>query len=102
MLSTAGGFIEVAEVNPPLLPDMTHSHLEGKWQRILVTDNPFGQVRVSPYAYAARITHDAPSVRPTVVVSTRDRNILAIESEVRGALGQRRRLVPGGGGRHAP
>ena len=26
-------------------------------------------------------------MRPTVVVSTRDRNILAIESEVRGALG---------------
>ena len=52
-----------------------------------VTDNPFGQVRVSPYAYAARITHDSPNVRPTVVVSTRDRNILAIESEVRGALG---------------
>jgi 5,10-methylenetetrahydrofolate reductase len=87
MLSTAGGFLEVAEVNPPLLPDMTHRHLEGKWRHILVTDNPFGQVRVSPYAYAARITHDAPNVRPTVVVSTRDRNILAIESEVRGALG---------------
>ena len=89
MLSTAGGFLEVAEVNPPLLPDMTHRHLEGKWRHILVTDNPFGQVRVSPYAYAARITHDAPNVRPTVVVSTRDRNILAIESEVRGALGNR-------------
>ena len=28
-----------------------------------------------------------PDVRPTVVCSTRDRNILAIESEVRGALG---------------
>ena len=35
MLSTAGGFIEVAEVNPPLLPDMTHRHLEGKWRHIL-------------------------------------------------------------------
>jgi 5,10-methylenetetrahydrofolate reductase len=47
----------------------------------------FGRIRVSPYAFSARITHDAPDVRPTVVVSTRDRNILAIESEVRGALG---------------
>ena len=36
---------------------------------------------------AARITHDVEKVRPTVVCSTRDRNILAIESEVRGALG---------------
>ncbi len=52
-----------------------------------MTDNVFGKIRVSPYAFAARITHDAPSVAPTVVVSTRDRNILAIESEVRGALG---------------
>ncbi|HET8777721.1 MAG TPA: hypothetical protein VFN76_08680, partial [Candidatus Limnocylindria bacterium] len=38
------------------------------------------------YAFAARITHDVPDVRPTVVCSTRDRNILAIESEVRGAI----------------
>ena len=54
---------------------------------MLITDNPFKQVRVSPYAYAARITHDVDRVSPTVVCSTRDRNILAIESEVRGAIG---------------
>jgi 5,10-methylenetetrahydrofolate reductase len=54
---------------------------------VLISDNPFKQVRVSPYAFAARITHDVPGVHPTVVCSTRDRNILAIESEVRGALG---------------
>lgn len=54
-----------------------------------MTDNVFGRIRVSPYASAARITHDTPSVAPTIVVSTRDRNILAIESEVRGALGNR-------------
>ena len=77
----------MVEVNPPLLPDMTHRELRGRWQHVLITDNPFKQVRVSPYAYAARITHDVPEVRPTVVCSTRDRNILAIESEVRGALG---------------
>lgn len=80
-------FSVVAEVNPPELPTMTHLELEGCWDRVLVTDNPFGTIRVSPYAYAARITHDVPSVKPTVVVSTRDRNIRAIESEVRGALG---------------
>jgi 5,10-methylenetetrahydrofolate reductase len=77
----------MVEINPPLLPGMLHSRLEGRWQRVLITDNPFKQVRVSPYAFAARITHDIPGVRPTVVCSTRDRNILAIESEVRGALG---------------
>lgn len=86
MLSAAGGWTEIVEVNPPRLPSMTHRRLRGRWQHVLITDNPFKQVRLSPYAYAARITHDVPDVRPTVVCSTRDRNILAIESEVRGAI----------------
>lgn len=87
MLTKADQFLAVAEVNPPDLPDSSHLLLDGAWDRVLITDNVFGKVRVSPYAFAARITHDVPSVSPTVVVSTRDRNILAIESEVRGALG---------------
>ncbi len=87
MLSAPAGWVEMVEVNPPRLPDMTHRELTGRWQHVLITDNPFKQVRVSPYAFAARITHDVPDVIPTVVCSTRDRNILAIESEVRGALG---------------
>ncbi len=87
MLGEPVEFACVAEINPPELPTMTHLLLEGSWDRVLVTDNVFGKIRVSPYAFAARITHDVPSVAPTVVVSTRDRNILAIESEVRGALG---------------
>lgn len=76
----------IAEINPPELPSNTHLELAGRWNDVLITDNIFGKVRVSPYAYAARITHDLPDIKPTVVVSTRDRNILAIESEVRGAL----------------
>jgi len=76
----------MVEINPPRLPSMTHLDLRDSWREVLITDNPFKQVRVSPYAFAARITHDVPDVRPTVVCSTRDRNILAIESEVRGAL----------------
>jgi len=87
VLAAPAGWVEMVEVNPPLLPDMTHRALEGRWDHVLITDNPFKQVRVSPYAYAARITHDDDRVRPTVVCSTRDRNILAIESEVRGAIG---------------
>ena len=87
MLSERGRWVEMVEVNPPLLPSMTHRLLEGRWREVLITDNPFKQVRVSPYAFAARITHDLSDVRPTVVCSTRDRNILAIESEVRGAIG---------------
>jgi methionine synthase / methylenetetrahydrofolate reductase(NADPH) len=86
MLSEAGTWIEMVEVNPPRLPSMTHLELRGRWRNVLITDNPFKQVRLSPYAFAARITHDVPEITPTVVCSTRDRNILAIESEVRGAI----------------
>lgn len=81
------GWRIIVEVNPPPLPDMSHLLLDSAWSHVLITDNVFGKIKLSPYAYAARITHDVPSVHPTVVVSTRDRNILAIESEVRGALG---------------
>jgi 5,10-methylenetetrahydrofolate reductase len=87
MLTDADGWVHIAEVNPPQLPDLSHRELEDVWSNVLITDNVMGKIRVSPYAFAARITHDVPSVHPTVVVSTRDRNILAIESEVRGALG---------------
>lgn len=87
MLSCDTGWLRIAEVNPPELPNLSHRRLDGVFSHVLVTDNVFGRIRVSPYAYAARVTHDVPAVHPTVVVSTRDRNILAIESEVRGALG---------------
>lgn len=87
MLTRSDGWVRIAEVNPPELPDTRHRSLSPSWGHVLVTDNVFGRIRVSPYAFSARITHDTPDVQPTVVVSTRDRNILAIESEVRGALG---------------
>lgn len=87
MLIESAGWLRVAEINPPELPDLSHLDLAPAWSHVLVTDNVFGRIRVSPYAFSARITHDTPHVHPTVVVSTRDRNILAIESEVRGALG---------------
>jgi 5,10-methylenetetrahydrofolate reductase len=87
LLSEPSSWLRIAEVNPPELPDMSHRELAPSWRNVLVTDNVFGRIRVSPYAFSARITHDVPDVTPTVVVSTRDRNILAIESEVRGALG---------------
>jgi 5,10-methylenetetrahydrofolate reductase len=87
MLSDSEQWLRIAEVNPPELPSPRHKALSPAWSHVLVTDNVFGRIRVSPYAFSARITHDTPDVHPTVVVSTRDRNILAIESEVRGALG---------------
>lgn len=87
MLTANRDWRRIAEVNPPELPNNRHRALSPAWSHVLVTDNVFGRIRVSPYAFSARITHDTPDVHPTVVVSTRDRNILAIESEVRGALG---------------
>jgi len=86
LLTHSDKWLRIAEINPPELPDMRHKALYPAWQHVLVTDNVFGRIRVSPFAFSARITHDTPEVKPTVVVSTRDRNILAIESEVRGAL----------------
>jgi 5,10-methylenetetrahydrofolate reductase len=86
MLNGHDHFTLTAEVNPPELPGTDHLGLQGTWEHVLVTDNVFGKIRVSPYAYGARLTHDLPGCDPTVVVSTRDRNILAIESEVRGAI----------------
>lgn len=85
MLTDSTSWLRIAEVNPPELPDMRHRSLYPAWSHVLVTDNVFGRIRLSPYAFSARITHDVPELHPTVVVSTRDRNILAIESEVRGA-----------------
>jgi len=87
LLTGNSRWVRIAEVNPPDLPNMSHLRLDGAWSHVMVTDNVFGRIRVSPYAFAASLTHDVPEVHPTVVVSTRDRNILAIESEVRGALG---------------
>lgn len=86
MLTRETGWLRIAEVNPPEMPEARHHDLFPAWRNVLVTDNVFGRIRLSPYAFSARITHDVPHVHPTVVVSTRDRNILAIESEVRGAL----------------
>ena len=86
-LAERGEWARIPEINPPGMADGSHLLLENVWKNVLVTDNIFGKIRLSPYAFAARITHDVPTVSPTVVVSTRDRNILAIESEVRGALG---------------
>lgn len=87
MLRSSRDWTRIAEVNPPELPNERHRALSPAWTHVMVTDNVFGRIRVSPFAFSARITHDVPAVHPTVVVSTRDRNILAIESEVRGALG---------------
>lgn len=89
LLKKFGTFRIIPEINPPVIQDDSSIHLSLKytnWNDVLVTDNPMGIIRVSPYAFAARITHDVPTLRPIVVTSTRDRNLLAIDSEIRGAV----------------
>ncbi len=49
--------IDLAEVNPPLLPSTEPHRLGGRRREVLITDNLFRQARVSPNGYAARITH---------------------------------------------
>ena len=63
MLSARGPWVEMVEINPPRLPGTTHLQLRGRWRDVLITDNPFKQVRVSPYAFAARITKPVASAR---------------------------------------
>ena len=85
MLTDPEGFRHIVEVNPPELPNMSHMLLEGAWSSVLVTDNVFGKIRVSPYAFAARITHDAGPQHPRYRVGGE------------GGARERRQVVPGGG-----
>lgn len=88
MLTDRSRFHVIPEINPPIIQDDSEIHraLNGRWDEVLITDNPMGIIRVSPYAFAARVTHDVPTLKPIVVTSTRDRNILAVDSEIRGAV----------------
>ena len=46
MLSEPSGWEEMVEINPPRLPGMLPGRLRDRWRRVLITDNPFKQVRV--------------------------------------------------------
>lgn len=74
------------EVNPPERPSLEIRPLARRWHEVFVTDNVFGTIRMSPYAFAGRLARDLPGVEPTVVVSCRDRSAEAILSEAVGAV----------------
>ncbi len=74
------------EVNPPERPTTEIRQLARRWHEVFVTDNVFGTIRMSPYAFAGRLARDLPGVEPTVVVSCRDRSAEAILSEAVGAV----------------
>src|SRR5215469_4381227 len=80
-----GTFSVTAEVNPPLDPDAepvrrTAATLKGLVAAANVTDNAAATVKVSPLAAATWMIEQG--VEPIMQVTTRDRNILALQSEL--------------------
>ena len=71
MLTKAEGWLRIAEIKPSRASQPPAPQPVSGLESCAVTDNVFGRIRVSPYAFSARITHDTPDVHPTVVVSTR-------------------------------
>src|SRR5215469_13677235 len=96
-----GTFSVTAEVNPPLDPDAepvrrTAATLKGLVAAANVTDNAAATVKVSPLAAATWMIEQG--VEPIMQVTTRDRNIMALQSELLGAsaLGVRNILALSG------
>ncbi|HEY4228760.1 MAG TPA: bifunctional homocysteine S-methyltransferase/methylenetetrahydrofolate reductase [Thermoanaerobaculia bacterium] len=91
-LSAGGGFVVTAEVEPPRGADCS-SAVEGA--RLLkasgvdavnVTDNPMARLRMSSIAVAALIQREV-GLDAVVQITTRDRNVLGLQSDLLGAAG---------------
>jgi len=87
-----GGFVVTAEVEPPRGADCS-SAVEGA--RLLkaggvdavnVTDNPMARLRMSSIAVAALIQREV-GLDAVVQITTRDRNVLGLQSDLLGAAG---------------
>jgi methylenetetrahydrofolate reductase (NADPH) len=97
----AGIFSVTAELNPPLDPvaepvRATAAALKGLVTAANVTDNPAATVKVTPLAAATWMLEQG--IEPIMQVTTRDRNIMALQSELLGAwaLGVRNILALSG------
>jgi len=91
-LAEADGFVITAEVEPPKGADGTTA-VEGA--RLLkaagvdavnVTDNPMARLRMSSIAVAALIQRET-GLDAVVQITTRDRNVLGLQSDLLGAAG---------------
>src|SRR5262249_53099480 len=91
-LAEAGEFVITAEVEPPKGADSS-SAVEGA--RLLkasgvdavnVTDNPMARLRMSSIAVAALIQREV-GLDAVVQITTRDRNVLGLQSDLLGAAG---------------
>jgi methylenetetrahydrofolate reductase (NADPH) len=85
---TAGEFAITAELGPPIDPDPESIRraaevFAGEVDAVNVTDNQAATVKVSALATAAILLEE--SVEPILQVTARDRNIMALQSDLLGA-----------------
>ena len=97
----AGGFAVTAELGPPRDPDAAVVRAAGRALRdhvtaVNVTDNPAATVKMSPVACAALLLDEG--LEPILQLTSRDRNLMALQAELLGAwaLGVRSVLALGG------
>jgi methylenetetrahydrofolate reductase (NADPH) len=97
----SGEFVVTAELGPPLNPDpelvrQKARALAGVVHAANVTDNQAATVKLSPLACAVWLLEEG--VEPILQLTTRDRNVLALQSDLLGAwaLGVGAVLVLGG------
>jgi 5,10-methylenetetrahydrofolate reductase len=97
----AGGFAVTAELGPPRDPDAAFVRAAGRALRdhvtaVNVTDNPAATVKMSPVACAALLLDEG--LEPILQLTSRDRNLMALQAELLGAwaLGVRSVLALGG------
>ena len=84
----SGQFAVTAELGPPQSPDVDHireraSHLKGIVDGVNITDNPSGTVRMSSLSTALIVAQEG--VEPIWQMTCRDRNRIAMQSEILGA-----------------
>ncbi len=83
-----GEFAVTAELSPPQGPDVDHireraSHLKGVVDGVNITDNPSGTVRMSSLTTA--LVAMGEGLEPVWQMTCRDRNRIAMQSEILGA-----------------
>ncbi|MEX0878209.1 MAG: bifunctional homocysteine S-methyltransferase/methylenetetrahydrofolate reductase [Thermoanaerobaculia bacterium] len=91
-LAEAGEFVVTGEVEPPKGADCATA-IDGARQlkasgvdAVNVTDNPMARLRMSSIAVAALIQRDV-GLDAVVQITTRDRNVLGLQSDLLGAAG---------------
>ena len=85
---TAGEFVVTAELGPPVNPDpelvrRTARAFAGKVHAANVTDNQAATVKLSPLACSVWMLEER--LEPILQLTTRDRNLLALQSDLLGA-----------------